>query len=489
MGTPPTTPPEVPPGAPTFKVTVTDVTDKEMDPKQQAKLAAEGHKEAGTWANFWANKWGAFGEAAGWVLEQGARIANFFISRLGTVMQKVQIDNAPELADLTGTLIEDLTGAPVDRGRLAEAMKTRGVLAAMDLMGTQIFNLLAYEFLVPEGEAGRALEGAPEGRGIGGLPEGKLSPEQGINAAQRFLGFLSSWAVREGNMRLLLDLLGWDIIEAYQGMGAELARNLSLGRQARAVLRPLTDICVATPLEWALNLQYRPKLMGESTAVRAFLRGAMTHEALLQELGRAGYSVEKINSIIAANELSLTDTDLDRLVRWGVMTDEQAVAELRRRGYSEQTAKQVLEANKLAAADTRLRDEVNRMVNLAADFNVPEEDFQSFIERVPLHEQEKAVLRNIVTLRRGVPSKSLTLGQMRQAFIDGIVDLEEFQDFVREEHYSLDDGQILTIQLLADFKEEEKRRRLQAERDAERERKRAEKAGGTPAPAGTPIVP
>jgi hypothetical protein len=290
-------------------------------------------------------------------------------------------------------------------------------------------------------------------------------------------------------MAFLSELASLGAIENYREYGTQLASNLGLGRLVRMAMRPLIDTVVATPLEWALNTQYRGKLLGVSEAVRAYLRGRMTSEQLYTELSRQGYTTEKINWLVAVNELTLTDTDLDRLVRWGVRSEQFAVQHLKDRGYREEIAQLVLMANHLAQAEARVREFMNTAEKQVLDGFISKADFDDLVENLPLSDVEKRWERLIVGQLLEIPRKQLTLGQMRQAFLNGNVDLQEWNEFLDKEGYSADDAQILTLELLTDFKAEEERRRLKTDREAERERKRAEKGGGTPAPAGTPIVP
>lgn len=470
-----TTPPPTPTGAePKISVTVTEVAEEQRDHKREEMLRVEGMKEGGYFQGLAGAIAAGIGKSLEVLIIYFMRGVNKFMARFGYIVAQAQVEDAPEFYELLAVVVYDLTGVPVNAQDLIQALKTRGRLGTMDRVGTELFNLLAQEFVSSEGSAVSPTSGVSEGPGIGGLPAGVLTPAQGVDAAQRFLGFVMSFSIREGNAAFFSEMVTAGLIENYREYGAGLARNLGLGRLTRMALRPLIDTTLATPLEWALNKQYRPKRLSEATAVRAYLRGAITPEQLREELSLLGYANDKINAIVAANELSLTDSDLDRLVRWGVWTEFQAVEHLRRRGYSKEVAQALLRANDLQRADARVLEFVNVLERQVLTGVMNLREFRAILNSLPLREYERRWEIALVGQQLELPRRTLTLAQMRTAFLRGLVDLGEWRDFLRKEGYSDDDSDILTLALLDDA-------RLLAEKKELQERREEARAARMPA--------
>lgn len=461
--------------------TTIEVNDKmPPDYKAEEALRAQGQKEAGWFGALWATLWASLADAASYLLTISAALLNKWLSLFGKVIASAQGEDNPEFYDLLATVIWDLTGVEVDPASFKNAIYGGGRLAGMDRIGAEIYNLLAQEFVAPDSVTGVGRQQTLFGKGIGGLPDYKLTPEQGIRASRRFLGFLMSFSVREGNMKMLSEFASWGMIDNYSGYAEELANNLSLGRLARHAFRPLVDTLIATPAEWAMNLQYRPKLLGESTAVRSWQRGKMTDAKLRDELALQGYSDERINAVIAANGLFLTDTDLTRLVNWGVWTRDAAIQHLKDRGYSTHLAEAILKANELAAAETWRRKRLDVLIQAYVDGKIDDGPMLDFLAGMKITDLEKRYAEEYAGTARTLPRRTLSLAQMNNAVRKAHATFEEWDEYLFKEGYADDDRLLLTLDLFEDMKDDKAKKATEEARKKLADAKAAKAAGTTP---------
>src|SRR5207244_1753262 len=100
---------------------------------------------------------------------------------------------------------------------------------------------------------------------------GELTPASGLAAAEKFLGFLTEFAVRQGNVAFISELIPieFNFLGGLREYGETLAKNLGLGRLSRRALQPLIQTLIADPLQWQLNTTYRPTLLNETSAIKA----------------------------------------------------------------------------------------------------------------------------------------------------------------------------------------------------------------------------
>lgn len=457
-------------GAPPIQVTVTDVADHEIDPKQAAKLAELGRQEAGGSTDLVAALWAGIVDGLGLLITLMVRSWNSLMVLLAEFFDKAQGEENPEFWDLVAKITQDTTGVPVDAEALKKSFFGSGRLAGMDELGKNIFNLLAQEFVLSEAQSTPGLTTPLDGAGIGGLPTGKLTPAQGIAAARRFLGFLMSNSIREGNVSAIVKFLPQTVrfAEGFRDYGEVMARNLGLSRLARRGLSPLVEILIADPLTWALQKQYRNKLLSPGSATRAWLAGHITGQELREELAIQGWSEEKISALIQENVRDLSFQQISALRAFGLLDDATAILHLRRAGYTEEDAKLVLEAEDRIEVRKAAHQIATRALNELLEGSITVTEFDGVLTRVGLTERERAGIVGIAGELTRLPRKTLTLAQMRQAYLDGIVNLLEWEDYLIRVGYREDDRKVLTIQLLLDAKEQAEAESRKAAREQAR---------------------
>src|SRR5204862_1854622 len=120
------------------------------------------------------------------------------------------------------------------------------------------------------------------------------------------------------------------------------------GRLTRRVLSPFVDTLVQTPAEWAINKQYRPKLLGSSLLTRRMHAGKLSEDEVREELARQGYATWRIDALINESSKFLNTGDLGFLVRHKLIEYDAAIAHLRDQGYPQYIAETVMELERLS---------------------------------------------------------------------------------------------------------------------------------------------
>jgi hypothetical protein len=286
---------------PPTNVTITDVVDHEVDPRKRAQLESLGQKDAGWFNNLWASFYASVRKGLLWLVKDIANSLDQVMAFMGDFFLIAQGEKNSSFYDLSATILSDLTGVEVD----AEAMKkaaTRGDrLAVMQIFGGDLYKLLETEFKPTSGD----------------LEAGDAGP------AERFLGFLLNFAIRQGNIEALTGILPESIRigEGFRAYGELMGKNLGLGRMARKALQPLIQILVADPLTYKLQEQYRPKRIGAMPAIKKFFRDGTFEQQMRKELAQEGYSDARIDDLIADLRPLLSARELiDHSFRFGDVT-------------------------------------------------------------------------------------------------------------------------------------------------------------------------
>ncbi len=522
-------PPDQPPlpAGPPIVVTVTDIADKEIDPKQEEKLRAVGRKEAGEPQGWWGALWASIIDGFLWLLSGFVGLADKFFALIAKAFLTAQGEKNPEFYELTAALITDLTGVRVDGSKLIEAFQQRGRVSAMREVGGGLFDVLSGEFAGVEQEA--TVEGftEPKGDGIGGLPVKELSAQQGVNAARAFLGFAMSFAVREGNTDMLAEIIpsfmGYAPARAFKDFAEDFSKSLGIGRLLRLVMRPLINTMVGIPLQWALNEQYRPTHLGAAESIRAFFRTTIKGEQLDKDLAQLGFSQDRIQELIeqarpllevntlrkAFNRGDLTrdqfnsrlqdrgftpdqvdilfqegasqlsESDIFTLFRAGVFTGDEARGRLIKLGWRLEEVELNVKADILRRLEPIAQNTISIAEKAVLDGTMDLIEFSDLLQGLPLYEDERTGIATMMGKKLALRRRPLTLAEMRKAFIDGIIDLSEWLEFLQRVGFTTSDAQILTQQLLLDIGK-------RAEAEKLKEERAAAKAAKTATPPPTP---
>lgn len=367
-----------------------------------------------------------------------------------------QGEGTPGFYTLSAALIGDLFGVAVDSGQLQQQYVTGGRLASITAIGSNIVNLLASEFMGVYQSSGAEGYTVPPGAGVGGLPVADMSEAQGVHAAQAFLGFATEFAVREGNAELFAASIPYGLGEGVRDMAVNVAKAVNLGRMGRVALMPLFRKLVAEPLEWAINVQYRPQLLGEAEAVAALYTDDFTAEQLATELQRHGYADNKIAALEYVHAQHLHPAQILTLIAKGDLTPVDWSTRVRKLRWDVDEQDKLLTEMEFQPARRICLAQAEKAVTGYIDGSWQLQDAQDTLTTLPyLTAGEKQWLQALVDQTTALHSrtphvhpKQIGIGEWKKAFYAGIITLNDLETAIAA-HYP--DPQQQQIVLLEDL--------------------------------------
>lgn len=339
------------------------------------------------------------------------------------LMTKTQGVGTPEFFAFTAAMISDLLGVEIDAQAIQMSWALHGNIGGVQATGKALWDKLTEEF-----EVGQT-----------------LTPEGGVISAQRFLGFLMGFSVREANVATMISILP-SALRMFDGLreyAVGMARNLGLGRLSRQALRPLITTLISDPMQWYLNNQYRPKLLSEGLAVKAWVRGEITETKLNQILAWTGYSDDAIEAIKADTYLQPGVSDYYVLYKHGGFSDQTMLEALAQRGTSPALASLQLAAQQYQDAEGEISSYLSLLRQQRLDGEISQAQMLDGIEGLPLSPQQREWFRHRVGQELEFPRAHVTLSEMQSAYTQGIIDLSDLQKFLTGKGYSDDDQDIL----------------------------------------------
>jgi hypothetical protein len=411
-------------------VVVNDVMDHEVDPRKKAQLTGLGLKDSGWFFQFVLGFFLGIADlfapifdilAAGW--DGIALVCQRFFTR-------AQGDDNTVFWALSASIVSEFMGTQVTREQLQSIKMTGGKGGAIEGLGNDLYNDLVNKLT-----AG-----------------GQLSPDQGVEGAKQFLGFLMSLAVRQGNLSAMLEMLPPEaqFAKGFEKYGEAISHNLGLSRLARLVLHPMMQILVGDQFTYALRKQYRPTLHDAKDLAAAYFRGHIPEADMAEQLKIEGWTDQRGKEHIDALRPRILPGEIFHAYDVGALTRADTVKRIGLLGYIPEDAEWLTmvhdtEVAQKAAARiaTKLKEEFLRGV-------ITETEWTDTLKLLELSEPDRKALQGETDQLSRLPRHTLTYIEMHKAFLEGVITVTDWDQYLIRTGYRQDDRAILTNMLLLD---------------------------------------
>lgn len=383
------------------------------------------------------DKWGIGGEMP-WVLnllEKGVlqtlglllRIPTRLASLLFKALQKVLDQDNPELGRLAVSVLgvmfghelaDTIPGTLLNPGNLEEVAPAIGAAVLRSVFGPLQF-------------------------------EGGGTLEPGVERAESYLGAITQLVTRGFMLDMLEEVVPHWHLEFIHNLEHEVIAGLGLGRVARQVLHPIVHALVAMPAEWAVNLSYRPKLHSPNEAVQLWELGELSDDELDQELGRQGWSAQRIEHLKELHLGVLDFTSAMLLVSHGVLTEDDVMNGLLHQGFLQTAAQHRIEAWHLARVDKWTDQLIAKWMQLAESRVISLDMLRTSLAATGRPADERQAMLDVVGAALEVPTKILSKDELFAAWENNIVTQNDVHDGLLRLGYAELDAETLLLTRLA----------------------------------------
>lgn len=381
------------------------------------------------------------------------------------------------------TLIEPFArGIAEGENLAAPAMARLNALAINDLLGTNIS-----ESTMAGPGAGRKVAGDIA---IGdailrsfATAGGAIQPDDA--PAKKYLslmvgysmeGWLEGWMFQAVTQ---LFSLGQVNLDKFAELDDILANALGLGRMSSRIIRPYVRTLVETPLQWKVNKTYTPTLLSAAEAARQFFRGRWTREQVNEELGRQGYSTDRIEALLNGQRKTVSASDILYLQRDGGMPRATAELMLKEMGYDAETIVLLFAAEDARRYRAMLEQTANVAGAAYIDGHMTSAELQAYLSEIYPQPEERALFMSLLEAKRIAGRKRLSKADVEDAVKRNILSMIDYRRWAEAEGYDADSIMTLELLLAAEIGDaaEQARRRAEIERQREEaEKKRKEEA-------------
>lgn len=276
---------------------------------------------------------------------------------------------------------------------------------------------------------------------------GLMTPEKGLEGAERLVGFSMSNAL-EGWLGTVLQLPfvnKW--IPSWGDLDEAVAKNMGVGSAASRAMAPILDATVSIPFRWHVNKLYSPTILGPAEAVKAWIQGSISEEEYFELQARHGLPRQYAATMKLLKGRFPFKYDIERMFRLGMFSQEEMVELLRKRGFLPEIAELLTEMYQRLGEDSANRRTATVAADMFRDGEIDEAEFRAILADVGLTPEEIEARIGLGLLERARPRR-LPRSVMESGFRAGLIKADRLRSYYEGLGYNDEDvGILMEIQL------------------------------------------
>ena len=276
-------------------------------------------------------------------------------------------------------------------------------------------------------------------------PPGAAGIEPTLAPAANFVGMLTELTVRGWVLGLLGELETVGFIKGFEDLVADIVRTIGSGRLTRVALAPFVQAVVSDPAKQYVMLNYRPTLLGESLAARQVIRGYQDRAWLDAELGKAGYSADRISAILDSEQGVLPLAVAWRLSHDGTITADDFATIGTKHGFLTSDAALIARWHELEITDQMARREAAQYLDLVRSGVLTFDEFKDLAGQLQLPAVELAYYVELAQIIVSHARRHLTIAQLGELLSRNIIALSEYRTYLDRLGYSSDDATLIEL--------------------------------------------
>lgn len=274
------------------------------------------------------------------------------------------------------------------------------------------------------------------------LPEGKITPEEGIKGAERFLGVNLTFQLQAWMLHLIGDMCSLGTFKSLKDLPNAISWSYGIGWLSWLVMGVPFRKAISDPLEEFYNRQYEPTKLNLAQTVEAYQKGLIAEKDLLDTLVGMGYSKDLSRILLKIYEKDFTAGEIRRLWEWNLIGGRDIERYFRDRGYNEERAKILTSLLKEARKIDLMEDIAKVAIKKFEDGVMTEAELRRYLMVLRYREEEIKLVVEKATLTK-TEARVLTPAQIKNAVDAGLIRIDAAIKRLIGFGYSSEDAKIL----------------------------------------------
>jgi len=165
-------------------------------------------------------------------------------------------------------------------------------------------------------------------------PDKPLTPQSGVDGAERFLGVNMQFQMSAWLLHLLGDMMSFGVFKSLKDLPNAISWSYGIGWLSWLVMGVPFRKTITDPLEWKFNEDYTPTQFTVAQNIEALQKGFITGDEFAANMKRLGYDNRKTEILYNIALKDPGDANIKRLYELGVLSESDVKREIQHKGYS-----------------------------------------------------------------------------------------------------------------------------------------------------------
>jgi hypothetical protein len=317
-------------------------------------------------------------------------------------------------------------------------------------------------------------------------PKGPITPEKGIDAANRFFAVNLSFQMSAWLLHWISDTYSLGSMKSFKDLPNAIMWSFGLGWLSWLVMGTPMKKAIQDPLEIYYNRNYQTERPTLSQYLDWAYFSGKSQDEIKEGLKDYGFNSANASKVMTAYEKKMSVSDGEKLFKYGIWDEEKYKNFLLHRAYNPIHADYLIKLAKIEEMYSPLKSTVDVLIDLAIRGQIPKETIKSYAKEIGMTDDEfnaewtyryyKAVRDNTLSkseiltaytrglidenttreklrllgyfdddidLLLAMQFKTLSVAQIKQLYITGVIDDNEAIRRLTQLGYSQEDAQLL----------------------------------------------
>jgi len=273
-------------------------------------------------------------------------------------------------------------------------------------------------------------------------PKGPITPEMGVDAANRFFSVNLSFQMSAWLLHWISDTFSLGSMKSFKDLPNAIMWSFGLGWLSWLVMGTPMKKAIQDPLEIYYNRKYQTERPTLSQYLDWAYFSGLSQDKIKEGLVDYGFNSANAAKIMTAYEKKMSVADGEKLFKYGIWDEQTYKKFLLHRAYNPVHADYLVRLAKMEEMYSPLKSTIDVLIDLSLRGQIPKETVRSYAKEIGMTDDE---FNAVMTYRyyKAVRDNTLSKSEILTAYTRGIIDENTTREKLRLLGYFDDDIDLL----------------------------------------------
>ncbi|MEM2149848.1 MAG: hypothetical protein QXO46_08275 [Nitrososphaerota archaeon] len=273
-------------------------------------------------------------------------------------------------------------------------------------------------------------------------PETKITPEKALDNVAAFFRANLSFQMSAWLLHWISDTFSLGSMKSFKDLPNAISWSFGLGWLSWLVMGTPFRKAISDPLEVYYNRIYQTNIPTLSQYLEYAFFTRKSLDEIKEKLKDYGYDPTNAAIVISAHQKKLSETDIEKLFKYGLIDENKYKELLQGRGYNQYHIPLLVELTKTEEVYKHLHDTLEVLIDLYLSGKVTYDEVTAVANQIGVDKRELDAMITHKKWKR-IRDNTLSKSEVLSAFTRGLLDENQTRDYLRLLGYFDDDIDIL----------------------------------------------